>query len=84
MNHACTDECDELLPLDESECPHCGQPHGIHLIYDGDVQHCDACRRPIVAVACTDVMILLPVVRGPWRLSGRKRTRALWRRRGRR
>ena len=73
---------EELLALDPT-CPYCGGGSNVTDVYDGSERHCYQCKRLLVAVEYIDGSMRL-VGREPEALTGRKRTRALWRRRGRR
>lgn len=75
---------EELIPLDPA-CPWCGASHDVDEVFDGSERRCGNCGRRIVAVEWTDgTMSMVRIERGSWRLTGRARTRALRRKRGRR
>ena len=75
---------DESLPL-SPYCPHCGGDHDIGEIFSGGAERCDSCGALLQAYDDGQRMLLFVEKQPPARaLSGRQRTRALWRKRGRR
>lgn len=83
------DDDEELLELDPT-CPWCGENVGYYdIAFDGTEHECRECDRPVVAAEWNDAtMSWLKVEPEPRRppdpRTGRQRTRALWRRKGRR
>jgi hypothetical protein len=78
----------EMLALDDT-CPRCGDRADVGEILDGSAAWCMQCGQHVVAVAWTDLagnvgMSLQVIADGPAKRDGRRRTRALWRKRGRR
>lgn len=78
---------DEACILD-STCPACTGDHDVGEVIDGSARRCGSCGIWLVATAFTDGTMAMLVdesmIRQPWRLAGRKKTRARWRRQGRR
>ena len=74
---------DDLLPFDD-RCPHCGESANLGEVFDGSRRLCWTCGKWVVAVEWTDgTMSLISGEPVPIRTS-HQRTRALWRKRGRR
>jgi hypothetical protein len=75
---------DELLPLDP-KCPHCGDRHDIGEIFSGGAERCANCDALLQAADDGQTMWLFvekrPAVPPQ---TPRQRTRARWRRQGRR
>lgn len=85
---ACTRAGETLLDLDPT-CPLCKREHDVGEIFDGHGIDCASCGRFLVAVACGELgtMSMQPGDSGPHMpdtRTGRQRTRARWRRQGRR
>lgn len=66
----------------DGKCPYCRRPHDIGEAFDGGIWPCRQCRRLIVFVESGTTVWACRY--GIDRGAGRKRTRRLWRRRGRR
>lgn len=77
-------DADELLPLDPI-CPHCKREHDIGQTFSGRSHECASCGALLQAADDGEKMWTFVEVGPPQLpLTGRQRTRKLWRSRGRR
>lgn len=70
----------------DSSCPHCNGPHDIAEIFDGGSERCRSCGALLQGASSADGTFWLWIEKDPPRAppTGRERTRAQWRKRGRR
>lgn len=68
----------------DSTCPYCKEKTDHDEVFDGEHFNCTNCGRLVCAVAYTDDTISLIGAEPPPLLTGRQRTRMLWRKQGRR
>lgn len=75
---------DHDLPLDPT-CPACKGPHDVDQVFDGSERYCGSCDALLVCVTYTDGTAEMRLVRDPViEMTGHQRTRARWRKTGRR
>ncbi len=73
----------DVVPFDDT-CPHCRRSAELGEVFDGSWRRCPHCGKWVVAIAWTDETMSLISGEPESPMTGRQRTRALWRKRGRR